>query len=300
MRVNGSFDRGARRRPVAVPLVRRAADRAARACGRAWPRAASPFPTRWASRTSSRWAARSRTGRTPRAAARGGVRHGGHRRGGRGGLGRDRRGARLAGRQRDRGQRAAPTTSRADTAATGRCCPRAPRVEQLGPLATSRRAASEHGRRSGRSRRPARSGRHPLDAMLRAAMSRVGLPYVWGAAGPDLLRLLRAWCSGRSPRPASSCRGWPPTRRGRAPPFPSASCSRATCSSTTPTRPRPATSRTSAIYLGNGWMIQAPRAGQDVETVHAYFGSEFAGAIRRQPRPGRNAVAGASRSELRR
>ena len=38
-----------------------------------------------------------------------------------------------------------------------------------------------------------------------------------------------------------------------------------------------------AIYLGNGWMIQAPRPGLAVEVVPATFGSEFAGAIRVSP-----------------
>jgi cell wall-associated NlpC family hydrolase len=35
-----------------------------------------------------------------------------------------------------------------------------------------------------------------------------------------------------------------------------------------------------AIYLGNGMIIQAPQPGMNVEVVPAYFGSEFAGAIR--------------------
>jgi peptidoglycan DL-endopeptidase CwlO len=38
-----------------------------------------------------------------------------------------------------------------------------------------------------------------------------------------------------------------------------------------------------AIYLGGGWMIQAPQPGQDVEVVPADFGSEFAGAVRVSP-----------------
>jgi cell wall-associated NlpC family hydrolase len=35
-----------------------------------------------------------------------------------------------------------------------------------------------------------------------------------------------------------------------------------------------------AIYLGNGWMIQAPQPGMDVEIVPVSFGSQFAGAVR--------------------
>ena len=38
-----------------------------------------------------------------------------------------------------------------------------------------------------------------------------------------------------------------------------------------------------AIYLGNGWMIQAPQPGENVEVVPADFGTEFAGAIRVSP-----------------
>ncbi len=38
-----------------------------------------------------------------------------------------------------------------------------------------------------------------------------------------------------------------------------------------------------AIYLGNGWMEQAPEPGLDVEVVPADFGSEFAGAVRVNP-----------------
>jgi cell wall-associated NlpC family hydrolase len=38
-----------------------------------------------------------------------------------------------------------------------------------------------------------------------------------------------------------------------------------------------------AIYLGNGWMLQAPEPGLDVEAVPADFGTEFAGAVRVSP-----------------
>jgi len=38
-----------------------------------------------------------------------------------------------------------------------------------------------------------------------------------------------------------------------------------------------------AIYLGNGWMIQAPQPGMDVEVVPADVGAEFAGAVRVNP-----------------
>jgi len=35
-----------------------------------------------------------------------------------------------------------------------------------------------------------------------------------------------------------------------------------------------------AIYVGNGWMIQAPEPGRNVQVVPAAFGAGFAGAIR--------------------
>ena len=39
-----------------------------------------------------------------------------------------------------------------------------------------------------------------------------------------------------------------------------------------------------AIYLGNGWMIQAPQPGLRVQVVPVNFGAQFAGAIRVSPR----------------
>jgi peptidoglycan DL-endopeptidase CwlO len=47
-----------------------------------------------------------------------------------------------------------------------------------------------------------------------------------------------------------------------------------------------------AIYLGNGWMIQAPQPGLRVQEVPANFGSQFAGAIRVSPRLAAAVAAG--------
>jgi cell wall-associated NlpC family hydrolase len=47
-----------------------------------------------------------------------------------------------------------------------------------------------------------------------------------------------------------------------------------------------------AIYLGNGWMIQAPEPGQDVEVVPAALGSEFAGAISVSPAQAASVASG--------
>jgi len=46
------------------------------------------------------------------------------------------------------------------------------------------------------------------------------------------------------------------------------------------------------IYLGNGWMIQAPQPGQRVQMVPANFGSQFAGAIRVYPQLAAGVAAG--------
>lgn len=42
-------------------------------------------------------------------------------------------------------------------------------------------------------------------------------------------------------------------------------------------------SHVAIYYIGNGWMLQAPEPGQNVQTVPADFGPEFAGAVRVNP-----------------
>jgi len=39
-----------------------------------------------------------------------------------------------------------------------------------------------------------------------------------------------------------------------------------------------------AIYLGNGVMVQAPQPGMNVEVVPVDLGSQYAGAVRVDPR----------------
>jgi cell wall-associated NlpC family hydrolase len=117
-----------------------------------------------------------------------------------------------------------------------------------------------------------------LTTALRAAESRQGRPYAWGADGPA------------SPAPAWSVVlrlvgvPMPPVAADQPGPDPRVpvEASRATCSSTTPARPPRV--HLVAIYLGNGWMIQAPQPGLRVQVVPANFGSQFAGAIRVSPR----------------
>ncbi len=47
-----------------------------------------------------------------------------------------------------------------------------------------------------------------------------------------------------------------------------------------------------AIYAGNGWMIQAPQPGMDVEMIPASFGPQFAGAVRVYPRTAASLASG--------
>jgi len=118
-----------------------------------------------------------------------------------------------------------------------------------------------------------------LDVMLRAAMSRRGMPYIWGAAGP------RAFdCSGLVQWSfAQAGILMPRVAAGQALSGPAVAVSQLQPGDllfyhTDPTAPTYISHV--AIYVGNGWMLQAPEPGEDVEVVPADFGSEFAGAIR--------------------
>ena len=121
-----------------------------------------------------------------------------------------------------------------------------------------------------------------LSAMLTAAMSRRGMPYVWGGAGPKTFD-----CSGLvqwSFRQAGLV--MPRVAADQALTGPSVPVSQLKPGDllfyhTDPTDPRYISHV--AIYIGNGWMLQAPEPGLDVEVVPADFGSEFAGAVRVNP-----------------
>ncbi|HEX4061671.1 MAG TPA: C40 family peptidase [Streptosporangiaceae bacterium] len=120
-------------------------------------------------------------------------------------------------------------------------------------------------------------------AMLKAAESRVGMPYVWGGAGPrdfDCSGLV-LWSFAQAglvmPRVADD----------QALTGPSVPLSRLEPGDllfyhTDPSDPKYISHV--AIYLGRGMMIQAPEPGMDVEVVPAALGSEFAGAVRVDPR----------------
>jgi peptidoglycan DL-endopeptidase CwlO len=130
-----------------------------------------------------------------------------------------------------------------------------------------------------------------LTTALRAAESRQGLPYAWGAAGPSafdcsgLVQWSFAQAGVRMPRVAAD-----QARTGPAVPVTQLEPGDLLFYHTDPTAPGYISHV--AIYLGNGWMIQAPQPGEHVEVVPANFGSEFAGAIRVSPQLAAEVAAG--------
>jgi peptidoglycan DL-endopeptidase CwlO len=121
-----------------------------------------------------------------------------------------------------------------------------------------------------------------LDTMLTDALSRQGMPYVYGAAGPtsfDCSGLVQ-WSFAQAgivmPRVAAD-----QALSGPAVPVGKLEPGDLLFYHTDPTAPDYISHV--AIYLGNGLMLQAPHTGLDVEVVPAAFGSEYAGAIRVSP-----------------
>jgi NlpC/P60 family len=118
---------------------------------------------------------------------------------------------------------------------------------------------------------------------LTAAESRIGMPYVWGAAGPtsfDCSGLVQ-WSLARAgvamPRVAAD-----QARTGPLVPLRDLQPGDLLFYHTDPTAPDYISHV--AIYIGNGEMEQAPEPGMDVEIVKADFGAGFAGAIAIFPR----------------
>ena len=122
-----------------------------------------------------------------------------------------------------------------------------------------------------------------LTAALQAAESRRGLPYAWGAAGPTAFDCsgLVQWAFAQAgismPRVAAD-----QALAGPAVPVSQLQPGDLLFYHTDPTDPGYISHV--AIYLGNGWMVQAPQPGMDVQVVLASLGSQFAGAIRVYPR----------------
>jgi cell wall-associated NlpC family hydrolase len=121
-----------------------------------------------------------------------------------------------------------------------------------------------------------------LTKFLTAAMSRIGLPYVWGGDGPTVFDCsgLVQWSMAQAgvvmPRVADD-----QARTGPLVPLRDLEPGDLLFYHTDPTAPDYISHV--AIYIGNGKMLQAPEPGLDVEIVPAYFGSGFAGAIRVYP-----------------
>jgi cell wall-associated NlpC family hydrolase len=127
-------------------------------------------------------------------------------------------------------------------------------------------------------------------AFLKAAESRLGLPYVWGGDGPDVFDCsgLVQWSFAQAgvvmPRVAAD--------QARTGPLVSISQLQPgdlLFYHTDPTAPGYISHV--AIFIGDGKMLQAPQPGEDVEVVPADFGSEFAGAVQVDPQEAA-AVAG--------
>jgi peptidoglycan DL-endopeptidase CwlO len=122
-----------------------------------------------------------------------------------------------------------------------------------------------------------------VTTMLKAALSRVGMPYVWGANGPSAFDCsgLVQWSLAQAgvvmPRVAAD-----QARTGPAVPLSRLQPGDLLFFHTDPTAPTYISHV--AIYLGNGRMIQAPQPGLNVEIVPVDLGSDFAGAVAVSPR----------------
>jgi cell wall-associated NlpC family hydrolase len=128
----------------------------------------------------------------------------------------------------------------------------------------------------------AAAGSAQTTAMLRAALSRQGLPYVWGGSGPGVFDCsgLVQWSFAQAgitmPRVAAD-----QARTGPAIPTSQLQAGDLLFYHTDPTAPGYISHV--AIYLGNGLMIQAPQPGMNVAVVPVVLGTEYAGAVRVSP-----------------
>jgi cell wall-associated NlpC family hydrolase len=121
-----------------------------------------------------------------------------------------------------------------------------------------------------------------IHAFLEAAVSRLGMPYVWGANGPtsfDCSGLVQ-WSFAQAgvvmPRVAAD-----QARTGPAVPVSQLQPGDLLFYHFDPTAPGYISHV--AIYLGKGLMLQAPQPGQNVEVVPVDLGSGFAGAVAVSP-----------------
>jgi hypothetical protein len=163
----------------------------------------------------------------------------------------------------------------------------AKRIQRLLPHgATVKVIAAQPGQGTPGAPAPSLAGlvtRTQVRTMLSAALSRVGMPYVWGAAGPDAFDCsgLVQWSFGRAgvimPRVAADQAG-----TGPSVPVNQLQPGDLLFYHTDPAAPGYVSHV--AIYLGGGRMIQAPQPGMNVELVPVDLGSDFAGAIDVSPR----------------
>jgi peptidoglycan DL-endopeptidase CwlO len=168
-----------------------------------------------------------------------------------------------------------------------------PRDASVDPLVTVTTAPSQAGASSawGSSASGQVMSTAQLIAMLRAAESRQGLPYVYGAAGPSsfdcsgLVQWSFAQAGVAMPRVAAD-----QARTGPAVPVTQLEPGDLLFYHTDPTAPGYISHV--AIYLGKGMMIQAPEPGQNVQVVPANFGTQFAGAVQVDPRLATEAATG--------
>jgi cell wall-associated NlpC family hydrolase len=120
-------------------------------------------------------------------------------------------------------------------------------------------------------------------AFLTAALSRVGMPYVWGGAGPTVFDCsgLVQWSMRQAgivmPRVAVD-----QAQTGPLIPLSELQPGDLLFYHTDPTAPDYISHV--AIYIGNGQMLQAPEPGMDVQVVPAIFTGGFAGAVQVYPR----------------
>lgn len=120
-------------------------------------------------------------------------------------------------------------------------------------------------------------------AFLEAALSRLGMPYVWGGAGPNVFDCsgLVQWSMAQAgivmPRVAAD-----QAETGPLIQLSDLQPGDLLFYHTDPTAPTYISHV--AIYLGQGLMLQAPEPGLDVEIVPAVFGGGFAGAVQVYPR----------------
>jgi cell wall-associated NlpC family hydrolase len=122
-----------------------------------------------------------------------------------------------------------------------------------------------------------------LAGFLAAAESRLGMPYVWGGAGPTqfdcsgLVQWSMAQAGVVMPRVAAD-----QARTGPLLNLADLQPGDLLFYHTDPTAPNYISHV--AIYIGNGQMLQAPEPGMNVEVVPADFGAGFAGAVRVYPK----------------